>query len=220
MASTSRSRRTRPRFPTLRRRQLAQARAGVEFAQDGLVKLGDFFGGLPGAVVSTRTVTAPDVVYGSDATVNVAIANKYGRVPAGIATLTINGHDYPVTVAQNAASYTVTGLAAGTYPFTIAYAGDSQVVAFTESGSLTVTKATVGASGTVTKASTPQATGTYSVHVTQPSGLAAATGDGHGDAHERCHHQDRDRHRRGGCGDAHAAQAARRHVDGIRRLRR
>ena len=155
---------------------LAQARAGVEFAQDGLEKLGDFFGGLPGAVVSTRTVTAPDVVYGSDATVTVAIANKYGRVPAGVATLTINGTDYPVTVNQNAAAFTVPGLAAGTYPFTVAYAGDSQVVAFTETGSLTVTPAAVAVAGTVASASTPQVAGTYQVTVTQPSGLAVPTG--------------------------------------------
>jgi len=157
--------------------QLSQARAQVAFGQEAVAKLSTFFGGLPGAVVSTRTVTAPDVVYGSDANVTVAIENAYGRVPAGNATLTIDGSTHTVAVAQNAAAFTVEGLAAGSYPFTVSYAGDSQVVAFTESGTLNVTKAAVTATGTVTTASTPQTTGTYKVTVTQPSGLAQATGN-------------------------------------------
>ncbi|MGC4174447.1 Ig-like domain-containing protein [Demequina sp.] len=157
--------------------QLAQARANVAFAQEALDKLDVFFGGLPGAVKSTRTVTAPDAVYGADATVALAIANKYGRVPAGVATLSINGAEYPVTVAQNAAEFTVPGLPAGSHPFTITYAADSQLLGFTETGTLTVTKAAVkSAAGAVVTKPTPQKAGSYKVTVTEPSGLAKASG--------------------------------------------
>ena len=157
--------------------QYEQALANVSFAQEALDKLDVFFGGLPGAVKSTRTVTAPDVAYGTDATVNLAIANKYGRVPAGTATLHIGGTDYPVTVAQNAAQFTVHGLAAGDHPFTITYPGDGQLLGFTESGTLSVTKTHVAsAAGAVVTKPTPQKTGSYKVTVAHPSGLAQATG--------------------------------------------
>ena len=158
--------------------QVSQARANVAFAQEALDKLDVFFGGLPGAVKSTRTVTADGITYGQDATINLAIANKYGRVPGGVATLTLAGQDYPVTVAQNAAQYTVPGLGAGSYPFTISYPTDGQLLGFTESGTLNVAKAAVSsAAGSVVTKPTPQKTGTYKVTVNHPSGLAAATGN-------------------------------------------
>lgn len=157
--------------------QLAQARANLAFGQEAVQKLGYFFGGLPGGVVSTRTVTAEDVAYGSDAAINLAIENDYGRIPTGTATLSINGSSYPVAVALNAAAFTVPGLPVGDHAFTITYPGDAQLAGFTENGTLAVTKANVAsAAGTVTTASTPQTTGTYKVTVTEPSGLADATG--------------------------------------------
>lgn len=157
--------------------QLTQARANVAFAQEGLGKLDDFFGGLPGAVVSTQTVTAPAVAYGTAPKVTVAIENEYGRIPAGTATLTLAGKSYPVTVAQNAAVFTVDKLVPGTYPFTVSHPGDGQIVPFTKTGSLAVTKAkVVKTAGAVLKVPTTKTAGSYRVAVTTASGLAKATG--------------------------------------------
>jgi hypothetical protein len=123
--------------------QLSQARANAAFGADALAKLDVFFGGLPGGVASTQTVTAPAVTVGTAPTVTLQIANPYGKVGSGTATLSIGGLNYPVAVDQNAAVFTVAKLAAGTYPFTVTYPGDSQVVAFTKAGTLTVNPAAV-----------------------------------------------------------------------------
>lgn len=159
------------------RSQLVQARASLAFGQEALARLRTFFGGLPGAVVAEATVTAPSVAYGSAPRVTVAIANEYGRVPAGNATLTVAGRTYTQKVSQNAASFTVGALAPGSYPFTVSYAGDDQVVGFEKPGTLVVTKGVVaGTSGAVVKAPRPGRTGTYRVTVAAPAGLAPATG--------------------------------------------
>ncbi len=157
--------------------QLQQARSNVAFAQDGLAKLDLFFGGLPGAVVADPTVTAPTAAYGKAPVVNLAIENKYGRVPAGNATLTVGGRTYTQAVAQNAASFIVAKLAPGSYPFTVAYAGDDQVVAFQRTGTLVVAKG--GApktAGKVAKAPTSKKAGRYQVKVTGVAGLATPSG--------------------------------------------
>ncbi|RNL63090.1 Ig-like domain repeat protein [Nocardioides marmoriginsengisoli] len=156
--------------------QLSQARDNVTFAQDALAKLDDFFGGLPGAVVSTQTVTAPTVAYGTAPKITVAIANKFGRLPAGTATLTVGGASYPVQVAQNAAVFTVAKLVPGSYPFTVSYAGDDQIVSFSKAGTLTVAKAKAKASGAAVKVPTSKKAGTYKVTVATPAGLVKATG--------------------------------------------
>jgi len=123
--------------------QLSQARANAAFGADALAKLDVFFGGLPGGVASTQTVTAPAVTVGTAPTVTLQIANAYGKVASGTATLSIDGLNYPVAVDQNAAVFTVAKLPAGTYPFTVTYPGDAQVVAFTKAGTLTVNPAAV-----------------------------------------------------------------------------
>lgn len=157
--------------------QLDVARANVAFAQEGLAKLDDFFGGLPGAVVSTQTVTAPTVAYGTTPQVNVAIANKYGRIPAGTATLAVAGQTYTAKVAQNAAAFDLATLTPGSYPYTVSYAGDAQIVGFQKAGTLTVTKGAVKiAAGVVKKAPTSKKAGSYKVTVQAPSGVAKATG--------------------------------------------
>jgi hypothetical protein len=157
--------------------QLDVARANVAFAQEGLAKLDDFFGGLPGAVVSTQTVTAPTVAYGAVPQINVAIANKYGRIPAGTATLTVAGQSYSAKVGQNAAAFDLAKLTPGSYPYTVSYAGDAQVVGFQKAGTLAVTKGTVKqTSGRTIKAPTTKKTGTYKVTVQAPTGLVKATG--------------------------------------------
>lgn len=157
--------------------QLAQARANVAFGQEALTKLRYFFGGLPGAVVSTQTITAPAVPFGTRPTVTLAVANPYGRVPAGTATLTVGGKSYPEALVANGAVFEVDALPPGDYPYTITYPGDAQVVAFEKAGTLTVTKAAVSSTvTTVVKAPTTVAGGSYRVDLTTPVGVGPATG--------------------------------------------
>ncbi|MFC5676842.1 Ig-like domain-containing protein [Aeromicrobium endophyticum] len=159
------------------KQQLAQARANVAFAKEALDKLDDFFAGLPGAVVSTQTVTAAPVTYGTAPKVTVAIANRYGRIPSGTVTLSVSGRSYAAGVAQNAASFDVATLAPGSYPFTVSYLGGAEILPFQQAGTLTVTKAGVVAlSGKVAKVPSSKKTGTYKVTVKTPAGLARAGG--------------------------------------------
>jgi Bacterial Ig-like domain (group 3) len=114
-----------------------------------------FFGGLPGGVLSRRTVTA-------DASgITIRIDNDYGRNPAGNVALTLTKGGATVTTASAAvsggtASFTLPALDAGTYDYTLTYAGDDQLAGFTESGSLTVPpKANPGGNTNTTTATTP-----------------------------------------------------------------
>ncbi|MDA0158950.1 hypothetical protein OM076_01635 [Solirubrobacter ginsenosidimutans] len=102
-----------------------------------------FFGGLPGGVVSRRTVTADPVKYPAAAKISVAIANDFGRVPAGNVSLVVKQGGATAATAStavtgNAASFTLPVLDAGTYEYTLSYPGDDQIAAFTETGSLTI----------------------------------------------------------------------------------
>jgi len=102
-----------------------------------------FFAGIPTGARSTRTITADAVKAPAAATITVKIANEFGRKPAGNLTLTLKQAGATVTtqsvaVANDAATFSVAGLAAGTYDYTVSYAGDDQLVAFTDSGTLTV----------------------------------------------------------------------------------
>jgi hypothetical protein len=122
-----------------------------------------FFGGLPGGVISTQTVTADAIDNGADVKVNVAIANQYGRTAASNVSLTLtNGSSTVATqsaaVVNNLATFTVPVSASGTYGYTVSYAGDSQITAFTDSGTLTVTEPTTSAPATVTVISAPATT--------------------------------------------------------------
>lgn len=107
-----------------------------------------FFGGLPGGVLSHRTVTADPVVQGTAPTVTVSIANDHGRVPTGPVSLVVTRGGATVAsastpVAGGTASFTLPALDAGTYDYTLSYAGDDQIAAFTERGQLTVASAPV-----------------------------------------------------------------------------
>lgn len=107
-----------------------------------------FFGGLPGGVLSRRTVTADPVVQGTAPTITVTIANDHGRTPTGAVSLVVKKDGATVTtasspVAGSAASFTLPALGAGTYDYTLSYAGDDQIAAFTEAGQLAVTAAPV-----------------------------------------------------------------------------
>ena len=105
-----------------------------------------FFSGLPRGVVSRRTVTADPVTYGTAPKIGISIANDYGRVPTGSVSLVVQQGGTTVAsastaVADDAASFTLPVLAAGTYDYTLSYADDDQILAFTETGSLTVSPA-------------------------------------------------------------------------------
>ncbi|HEX5926483.1 MAG TPA: hypothetical protein VFY45_21820, partial [Baekduia sp.] len=105
-----------------------------------------FFGGLPGGVLSRRTVTADAVTSGTAPKVKITIANDYGRIPTGDVLLTVTKGGTTVasasaSVVQDAASFTLPVLGAGRYDYTLSYVGDEQIAAFTETGSLTVSPA-------------------------------------------------------------------------------
>ena len=160
-----------------RRSSVTTALAGRDFGQEAVAKLASFFGGLPGAVVSRQTVTAPAVGYGTAPRVTLAIANDYGRIPSGNATLTIAGTSYVAKVAQNSATFALPKLAPGSYAYTVGYAGDDQVVGFQRTGTLTVAKgAVLKTTGALVKAPTSKKAGRYKVLVDTPSGLSRATG--------------------------------------------
>ena len=108
-----------------------------------------FFGGLPGGVLSRRTVTADAATAGTAPKIKIAIANDYGRTPTGDVALTVKKGGATVAsasaaVVQDAASFTLPVLDAGTYDYALSYAGDDQIAAFTETGSLTVSPAAQG----------------------------------------------------------------------------
>ena len=116
-----------------------------------------FFAGRPGGVISTQTVTADSVDSATAATVSIAIANDFGRKPAGNVALTVKQGGTTVAsataaVAGDKASFTLPVLAAGSYDLSFSYVGDDQIASFTKSGSLTVTQAPAGDTGNKTQA--------------------------------------------------------------------
>lgn len=132
----------------VRKTTLTTAWTNVAFGQKAVRAAEIFFGGLPGGAVSTQSVTANAVKQGTAPTISIAIANDYGRVPTGNVSLVVKQGGTTVTsasaaVADDAATFTLPALAAGTYDYTLSYAGDAQILAFTKTGSLTVTPADV-----------------------------------------------------------------------------
>lgn len=119
-----------------------------------------FFGGLPGGVVSHRTVSADSVTVGTAPKITIKVANDYGRVPTGAVSLVVKQGGTTVAstsaaVAQDEASFTLPALGAGTYDYTLSYPGDDQLLAFTETGTLTVTPAPAGPDVIVDPAPSP-----------------------------------------------------------------
>jgi hypothetical protein len=122
-----------------------------------------FFGGLPGGVLSHRTVTADAVTAGTAPKISIKIDNDYGRTPAGNVALTVKQGSATVAtqsaaVAGGTASFTLPALGAGSYDYTLSYAGDDQLAAFTESGTLTVNPAPKSGGGTTTTTTTTTTT--------------------------------------------------------------
>lgn len=128
---------------TIQQTALAQARANVTFAQEALTKLDEFFAGLPGTVAGTPTLSAPSVRADAAPVVSLQLTGTHNRIATGNVTLTVAGSNYSQTLSNNAASFTLPKLAAGTYPVQVSYAGDANVSAFTASTTLTVTEVPV-----------------------------------------------------------------------------
>ncbi|HEX3615240.1 MAG TPA: Ig-like domain-containing protein [Solirubrobacteraceae bacterium] len=124
-----------------------------------------FFGGLPGGVISTQTVTASAIDNGAAVQIDVAVANAYGRTPASDVALTLTRGGSTVAsrsmaVVNNLATFTVPVAAGGSYGYTVSYAGDDQIAAFTDTGTITVTEPTATSPATATATPTPTATAT------------------------------------------------------------
>lgn len=167
--------------------QLTTARLNLAFGQEAIAKLRVFFGGLPGSVASTQSIQAPSVDSETAPQVTLSIDNTYGRQATGSATLAVDGLNYPVAIAENKAVFVLPKFAAGTYPFTVTYPGDSNVVGFTVAGNLTITQAastptnptasaspSPSASPSATASPSPAPTATPSPSV-QPSATPAPT---------------------------------------------
>lgn len=131
-------------------------------------EVGTFFDGLPGGVVAKRKVTAANVVAGNAVPISIDITNDFGRTPVGNVTLVVKQGGAQVATASAAvaagkASFSVAGLAAGNYDFTLSYATDAQIAGFTESGSFTVsaepTQGDQGQNPNGGQTGTPQQTG-------------------------------------------------------------
>lgn len=157
--------------------QLEQARTSLAFGQEAVRALGDFFGGLLGAVRSTRTVTAPAVTYGAAPKVTVAVTNRFGRVAAGNLSLKVAGKTYLAPIREGSAVFTLDRLVPGKHAFTVTFAGDSELLGFTETGQVSVAKAKAGALSTkVTKVPTSKKAGKATVTLAAPRGLATTSG--------------------------------------------
>ncbi|MCR6711828.1 MAG: Ig-like domain repeat protein [Demequina sp.] len=126
--------------------------------------------------LAEATVVSPDVVYGTAATVTLNVATSAGHAPSGTATLDINGTTATAPIVGNTATFSVPSLLVGNYPYTVSYGSDVHILPFSLTGSVTVTKAAVTATGALLTAPTPVQGGTYQVTVIPPSGLVAPTG--------------------------------------------
>ena len=156
---------------------LATARANQTFGQQALADLNVFFDSLPGAVVPTRNVSAPQVGLGTASTVTLRLTDLYGRTPTGNATLTVGGSTYTAAVADGVVTFTTAVLTPGTKDYSISYTTDAQIVGFTHTGTLVVNKASVtGVTNQITKAPTKSATGSLKVTVGRNSSLAQVSG--------------------------------------------
>lgn len=171
-----------------------------------------FFGGLPGGPRhTTRTVTANAVTAPAAPSVSVAIANTAGRTATGDVAVSVKSGATEVAsgtgaLSGNAASVALPAIAAGSYEFTLTYAGDELVDGFTETGTLTVNPAPVvdppappvvspgptptptpvatptakakvsKVAGALSKAPTSKKSGKYKVTISTAKGQAKATG--------------------------------------------
>ncbi len=106
-------------------------------------------------VGTTLTIQAPNITYGSSATISVNVAADSG-VPSGNVTLTVDGGAaLTAPLSGGSATFTASALAAGTHPLGASYAAQGSYAAGSGSATLTVAQAPL----TVTAADASRAYG-------------------------------------------------------------
>src|SRR5690606_8937808 len=149
----------------------------LEFGQEAVAKLHEFFGGLPARVVAQPEITAHSISYGEDAVIEVEVPTTGGHTPSAQVTIEVAGQPFTSGLVGNTATFTVPGIPGGTHTVTATYPGDANLAPATASASLTVARvATTGVSGAAGTVPSSTDGGTYAVTVSTPDGLAAATG--------------------------------------------
>ena len=88
-------------------------------------------------VDSTMDVTADDIVFGGDLTVDAVLPDD----ATGEVVITVNGVDYYVAIENGKATGTIGGLAAGDYTVTVKYAGDDKYTGVEVAENVNVAKA-------------------------------------------------------------------------------
>ena len=88
-------------------------------------------------VDSTMDVTADDIVFGGDLTVDAVLPGD----ATGEVVITVNGVDYHVAIENGKATGTIGGLAAGDYTVTVKYAGDDKYTGVEVTENVNVAKA-------------------------------------------------------------------------------
>ena len=91
--------------------------------------------GLPATVTS---ITAASISYGADATIRVAVTST--TTISGTVSVAINGNTLSSALTNGAATFTVAGLKAGSYPVTATFASQNGYQGSTASATLTVSK--------------------------------------------------------------------------------
>ncbi|MFM2024819.1 MAG: hypothetical protein RLZZ56_832, partial [Actinomycetota bacterium] len=153
---------------------LVSALANKAFGQQAIADLNTFFDSLPG-YVPTRTLTAPTAL--SAEKVVLTLSDLQGRVPTGKVTLKLGGKTYVAAVANGVATFNTPVQTPGAKAYTLSYATDSQIVGFSETGTLNVAKfAVTSVVGTTTKAPTATAVGTLKVAITRTASLPKVGG--------------------------------------------
>ena len=88
-------------------------------------------------VDSTMDVTADDIVFGGDLTVDAVLPGD----ATGEVVITVNGVDYHVAIENGKATGTIGGLAAGDYTVTVKYVGDDKYTGVEVAENVNVAKA-------------------------------------------------------------------------------
>ena len=92
-------------------------------------------------LASSVKASADDVAYRSDATVSVEVP----KAQTGTVTITVDGKTYTEKIKSGKATFTLSGLAAGTYKVDVRYNGDDTYDVSSNSTSFKVTKASLDA---------------------------------------------------------------------------
>ncbi|OWT33503.1 hypothetical protein BGI41_02060 [Methanobrevibacter sp. 87.7] len=96
-----------------------------------------------GKATPSIKVDATDVTYGEDVVVNVDLNGVNDTDLNGTVTVTINGKDYTVTIAEGKGTLSVPGLGAGEYDVVASFAGNENYTVISANSKVNVGKANV-----------------------------------------------------------------------------